>query len=148
MSLQEKIDDEKKRKGELEESIKKALEQTNDASLAKTDIKDANVPKFGKAKRNLEGHLAKVVSLGWSGDSKKIVSASQDGKIIIWNAHTTFKLAAIALKSRWVMCCTYGVGQKDIIACGGLGFFFFFFLTFKTTHVPFMKLENQILLKN
>ena len=121
MSLQEKIDDAKKRKSELQDSIKKAQEQTNDASLEKSDIKDANVPKFGKPRRTLEGHLAKVVSLGWSGDSKKLVSASQDGKLIVWNAQTTFKLSAIALKSRWVMCCTYGVGSKDIIACGGLG---------------------------
>jgi len=63
--------------------------------------------------------LAKIYSLAWSPDSKRIVSASQDGKLIVWNALTTYKQYAIPLRSHWVMTCAYSP-QGDLIACGGL----------------------------
>lgn len=44
---------------------------------------------------------------------------SQDGKLLVWNGFTTNKVAAIPLRSSWVMTCAYSpTGQ--FVACGGL----------------------------
>ena len=39
----------------------------------------------------LRGHQNKIAKLCWSSDSSKILSASQDGFMIIWDAVTGFK---------------------------------------------------------
>ena len=38
-----------------------------------------------------QGHLSKIYSMHWANDSRHIVSASQDGKLIVWDAYTTNK---------------------------------------------------------
>jgi guanine nucleotide-binding protein G(I)/G(S)/G(T) subunit beta-1 len=63
--------------------------------------------------------LAKIYSLSWCDDSRRLVSASQDGKLIIWNALTTYKINAIPLRSHWVMTCAYSP-TGNLVACGGL----------------------------
>jgi len=55
----------------------------------------------------------------WSEDSRHLVSASQDGKLIIWNGFTTNKVHAIPLRSSWVMTCAYSP-TGALVACGGL----------------------------
>lgn len=51
--------------------------------------------------------------------SKELVSASQDGKMIVWNAMTTNKVHVIPLRSSWVMTCAFSpTGTRA--ACGGL----------------------------
>lgn len=45
-----------------------------------------------KSKKVLKGHFGKIYAMHWSTDNKHLVSASQDGKLIIWNAHTTNKV--------------------------------------------------------
>jgi len=47
------------------------------------------------------------------------VSASQDGKLIVWDAYTTNKVHAIPLRSSWVMTCAYAP-SGSYVACGGL----------------------------
>jgi len=47
------------------------------------------------------------------------VSASQDGKLIIWDGVTTNKTHAIPLRSSWVMTCAYAP-TGNFVACGGL----------------------------
>ena len=59
------------------------------------------------AKKILKGHYGKVYSLHWAGDSRRLVSASQDGKLIIWDGLTTNKLNAVPLRSSWVMTCAF-----------------------------------------
>jgi guanine nucleotide-binding protein G(I)/G(S)/G(T) subunit beta-1 len=73
-----------------------------------------------KQRRILKGHFGKIYALHWSAaDSRHLVSASQDGKLIIWNGFTTNKVHAIPLRSSWVMTCAYSpTGQ--FVACGGL----------------------------
>ena len=51
--------------------------------------------------------------------SRNLVSASQDGKLIVWNAFTTNKVHAIPLRSSWVMTCAFAPGG-GYVACGGL----------------------------
>lgn len=47
------------------------------------------------------------------------MSASQDGKLIVWDSHTTNKVHAIPLRSSWVMTCAYAP-SGSYVACGGL----------------------------
>lgn len=73
-----------------------------------------------KMRRTLKGHFGKVYAMHWASDSQTLVSASQDGKLIIWNAYTTNKVQAIPLRSSWVMTCAFEQTKGDLIACGGL----------------------------
>src|SRR5215469_852919 len=60
-----------------------------------------------KPRRSLKGHLAKIYAMHWAADKRHLVSASQDGKLIVWDAYTTNKVHAIPLRSSWVMTCAY-----------------------------------------
>jgi guanine nucleotide-binding protein G(I)/G(S)/G(T) subunit beta-1 len=72
-----------------------------------------------KTRKTLKGHLAKIYAMHWSTDRRHLVSASQDGKLIIWDAYTTNKVHAIPLRSSWVMTCAYAP-SGNYVACGGL----------------------------
>jgi guanine nucleotide-binding protein G(I)/G(S)/G(T) subunit beta-1 len=86
------------------------------------DVKTKPVIKYRKV---LKGHFAKVYAMEWcyspeAGDfDKQLVSASQDGKLIVWNAATTNKVHAIPLRSSWVMTCAFSP-KGNSVACGGL----------------------------
>jgi guanine nucleotide-binding protein G(I)/G(S)/G(T) subunit beta-1 len=71
-------------------------------------------------KRTLKGHLAKIYAAAWSpADNVHLVSASQDGKLLVWDALTTNKTHAIHLRSNWVMACDYSP-ESGWVASGGL----------------------------
>lgn len=72
-----------------------------------------------KVRRTLKGHLAKIYAMHWAQDKRHLVSASQDGKLIVWDAFTTNKAHAIPLRSSWVMTCAYSP-SGNFVACGGL----------------------------
>lgn len=72
-----------------------------------------------KVRRTLRGHLAKIYAMHWAADKRHLVSASQDGKLIVWDSYTTNKLHAIPLRSSWVMTCAYAP-SGNYVACGGL----------------------------
>jgi len=72
-----------------------------------------------KPRRALRGHLAKIYAMHWATDKRHLVSASQDGKLIVWDAYTTNKVHAIPLRSSWVMTCAYAP-SGNLVACGGL----------------------------
>jgi len=106
------------------ESLKEKIKQRKDA-LADTTLrqmaKDVEpLPRVVmKVRRVLKGHLAKIYSMHWSADKRHLVSASQDGKLIVWDAYTTNKVQAIPLRSSWVMTCAYAP-SGNFVACGGL----------------------------
>ena len=78
-----------------------------------------NIPRLNmKPRRILKGHLAKIYAMHW-GDDTKLLSASQDGKLIVWNGFSTNKICAIPLRSSWVMTCAYAPSGR-FVACGGL----------------------------
>lgn len=84
----------------------------------------ANMEPVGRiqmrTRRTLRGHLAKIYAMHWGTDSSRyLVSASQDGKLIVWDAYTTNKVHAIPLRSSWVMTCAYAP-SGSFVACGGL----------------------------
>ena len=70
-----------------------------------------------KPRRVLKGHQAKVLCTGWSPDKRHIVSSSQDGKLIVWDAFTTNKEHAVTMPTTWVMACAYAP-SGSYIACG------------------------------
>mmetsp|Transcript_21218 Transcript_21218/g.46240 ORF Transcript_21218/g.46240 Transcript_21218/m.46240 type:complete len:343 (-) Transcript_21218:71-1099(-) len=109
----------------LKSEIKKKKESCADGTL-----EDRPTPPLGKLtiknRRVLKGHFAKIYAMHWVcpekpgvGDNKLLVSASQDGKLIVWNAFTTNKVHAIPLRSSWVMTCAFAPGGTKV-ACGGL----------------------------
>ncbi|KAG6382532.1 hypothetical protein SASPL_157801 [Salvia splendens] len=75
--------------------------------------------------RTLQGHTGKVLfesqvySLDWTPERNRIVSASQDGRLIVWNALTSQKTHAIKLPCAWVMTCAFSPSGQSV-ACGGL----------------------------
>jgi len=75
---------------------------------------------MNKERKVLKGHFGKVYAMHWSEDNVRLVSASQDGKLIIWDAMANLKIQAIPLRSSWVMTCAYSPGQGNFVACGGL----------------------------
>lgn len=72
-----------------------------------------------KIRRSLKGHNAKVLCLDWCSDKRHLVSSSQDGKLIIWDAFTTNKEHALTMPTTWVMACAYSP-SGTAVACGGL----------------------------
>lgn len=106
------------------EILKKKLEderqKLNDVTLAQIAerldiINYMNI----KPRRTLKGHQAKVLCSDWSPDKRHIVSSSQDGKMIIWDAFTTNKEHAVTMPTTWVMACAYAP-SGNLVACGGL----------------------------
>nr|CAG8487645.1 15375_t:CDS:2 [Entrophospora candida] len=96
---------------------KDSLADTSLTTMA-TDVE--SLPRIVmKIRRTLKGHLAKIYAMHWASDQRHLVSASQDGKLIVWDAPTTNKVHAIPLKSSWVMTCAYAP-TGDFVACGGL----------------------------
>jgi len=75
-----------------------------------------------KVKKQLKGHFGKVYAMHWSEAQQRqyhLVSASQDGKLIIWNAFTNHKIDYVILRSSWVMTCAFSPSATQV-ACGGL----------------------------
>jgi WD40 repeat protein len=52
---------------------------------------DSLPPFTTKSRRILKGHQGKVLAIDWSNDKRHMVSTSQDGKLIVWDAFTTNK---------------------------------------------------------
>ncbi|KAG2318617.1 hypothetical protein Bca4012_055180 [Brassica carinata] len=98
--------------------------QLLDTDVAKYTAAQGRSPvKFGATDlvccRTLQGHTGKVHSLDWTRESNRIVSASQDGRLIVWNALTSQKTHAIKLPCAWVMTCAFSPNGQTV-ACGGL----------------------------
>ena len=108
------------------ENLKVEIKAKRDAAVDVT-LKEKEVPPLPKLtmrnRKTLKGHFAKLYAMHWAeasgSTSRQLVSASQDGKLIVWNALSGNKLHAIPLRSSWVMTCGFAPGGKRV-ACGGL----------------------------
>lgn len=106
------------------ESLKARLEEErakfNDMELTTVAEKLDGLPPFTtKSRRILKGHQGKVLAVDWSNDKRHMVSTSQDGKLIVWDAFTTNKEHAITMPTTWVLACAYSPSATTV-ACGGL----------------------------
>lgn len=82
------------------------------------DLPDAK--KLGiQPKKILKGHINKVNSVHFAGDSRHCVSGSLDGKLIIWDTWTGNKVQVIPLRSAWVMSVAFSA-SGNFVACGGM----------------------------
>ncbi|KAH9399024.1 guanine nucleotide binding protein (G protein), beta 5, partial [Tyrophagus putrescentiae] len=100
----------------LEEERKKL----NDIPFAQAHQLDALVQQLNiKPRRHLKGHTGKVLSCCWSNDNRHLVSSSQDGKVIVWDAFTSAKEHTITTPTTWVMAAAYAP-SGNLIACGGM----------------------------
>eukprot|EP00069_Balaena_mysticetus_P018992 bmy_11693T0 len=105
---------------QLRNQIQDARKACNDATLVQITSNMDSVGRIQmRTRRTLRGHLAKIYAMHWGYDSRLLVSASQDGKLIIWDSYTTNKMHAIPLRSSWVMTCAYAP-SGNYVACGGL----------------------------
>ncbi|XP_044736202.1 guanine nucleotide-binding protein subunit beta-2 [Chrysoperla carnea] len=79
-----------------------------------------DVPKVRMStKKFLKGHINKVNSVHFSGDSRHCVTGSLDGKLIIWDTWTGNKVQVIPLRSSWVMSVAFAP-SGNFVACGGM----------------------------
>jgi len=120
-SIQERIALARKEAETLKEQIRGNREAMNDTTLKAFTRDLPALPKNDKmrVRRTLKGHLAKIYAMHWAEDRTHLVSASQDGKLLVWDGLTTNKVYAIPLRSSWVMTCAYSP-SGGLVACGGL----------------------------
>jgi len=123
-SKEDKKDKTQKVRKEIEkmkEQIRKNREGARDTTLVEYSKDVGSIGKYDKLKvrRTLKGHLSKIYAMQWAADSHHLVSASQDGKLLVWDGLTTNKVHVIPLRSSWVMTCGY-CPNGSFVACGGL----------------------------
>ncbi|XP_070001682.1 guanine nucleotide-binding protein subunit beta-2 [Penaeus vannamei] len=112
-----------KLKKELQDAIAKV--QEDQKSKADTGMSGAcgdlgEAPKMrAQCKRMCKGHINKVNSVHFSGDSRHLVSGSLDGKLIIWDIFTGNKTQIIPLRSAWVMSVAFSP-SGNLVASGGM----------------------------
>ncbi|CAG9127677.1 unnamed protein product [Plutella xylostella] len=87
------------------------------ASVAER-LEAVNFPNL-KPRRVLKGHQSKVLAADWAPDKRRLVSSSQDGKVIVWDAFTASKEQTFSMPSTWVMAAAYAP-SGNMVAAGGL----------------------------
>lgn len=98
----------------------------------KTQVKDSTLQQCGanlnqipwgacdlKLYSTLRGHQNKIAKFVWNSSSTRILSSSQDGYMIVWDAVSGLKKELIALDNQWVLTCAFSEDEK-LIASGGL----------------------------
>ncbi|KAL0482985.1 guanine nucleotide-binding protein subunit beta [Acrasis kona] len=120
-SVQQAITLAKEDSNRLKDQIKKIREETDDAKLGdfQSSLKYPTATTNFKTRKVLTGHGSKIYSAAWSSDSTRLVSASQDGRLVIWEPYTETKVQMISLTSCWVMCVGYS-GSGNLVGSGGL----------------------------
>mmetsp|Transcript_855 Transcript_855/g.3561 ORF Transcript_855/g.3561 Transcript_855/m.3561 type:complete len:353 (-) Transcript_855:200-1258(-) len=120
-SLQARIQAARAQAQELKRQCAEIRQQKHTGTMIEASARKSwpAVPSKLLSRRQLKGHFGKVYAMHWSGDSQSLVSASQDGKLIVWNGQTQNKIHAIPLRSSWVMTCAFS-DDRNLVACGGL----------------------------
>eukprot|EP01006_Ploeotia_vitrea_P046594 TRINITY_DN67039_c5_g1_i3.p1 TRINITY_DN67039_c5_g1~~TRINITY_DN67039_c5_g1_i3.p1 ORF type:complete len:348 (+),score=174.01 TRINITY_DN67039_c5_g1_i3:235-1278(+) len=107
---------------ELKEQIESLIGDMDQNCMTDCDVPLMDIPNIQlQPRRVLKGHFGKIYAMQWGKGQyhPHLVSASQDGKLIVWNGLTTNKVHAIPLRSSWVMTCAYSP-SGELVACGGL----------------------------
>ncbi|KAM9826234.1 guanine nucleotide-binding protein subunit beta-5b isoform 1-T1 [Syngnathus typhle] len=110
----------KRESANLKKKLDEERNKLNDVELSKLAEKVETVSSLSiKTRRVLKGHNNKVLCMDWCKDKRRMVSSSQDGKVIVWDAFTLNKEHAMSLPCTWVMACAYAP-TGCAVACGGL----------------------------
>ncbi|XP_049574666.1 guanine nucleotide-binding protein subunit beta-5b isoform X2 [Syngnathus scovelli] len=110
----------KRESANLKKKLDEERNKLNDVELSKLAEKVETVSSLSiKTRRVLKGHNNKVLCMDWCKDKRRMVSSSQDGKVIVWDAFTLNKEHAMSLPCTWVMACAYAP-SGCAVACGGL----------------------------
>ncbi|XP_045777498.1 guanine nucleotide-binding protein subunit beta-5 [Maniola jurtina] len=104
----------------LKQKLEEERQKLNDVTLSSVAerLEQISFPTL-KMRRVLKGHQAKVLCCDWSPDKRHIVSSSQDGKVLVWDAFAATKEQSIATPSTWVLACAYAPSGA-LVAAGGL----------------------------
>ncbi|CCH59245.1 hypothetical protein TBLA_0B04070 [Henningerozyma blattae CBS 6284] len=119
--IQQKIELARQETKYLYSQIDKVKSKAHDANLL--DMAKS-VPSLKKNSINLsttltlKGHNNKISDFRWTRDSKSILSASQDGFMLIWDTTTGLKQNAIPLDSQWVLSCAISPSGKLVASAG------------------------------
>ena len=100
--------------------IAEIREKSNDTILSEV-CKELEIKQYIPTQiKEYQGHFGKLYALDWSDDSKYIVTCSQDGKLIVWDAYSTNKKLSIQPHcSAWILAVTFSP-KYDLVAFGGL----------------------------
>jgi guanine nucleotide-binding protein G(I)/G(S)/G(T) subunit beta-1 len=120
MSVSERISSLRQQLEALKQRIRQKQQQKEEEIAWETTGKTSTVRFNFQVQRRLRGHFGKIYALDWARDGTTLLSASQDGKLIIWNAYTENKRQVVSLKSPWVMSCAFEKETDRLVACGGL----------------------------
>lgn len=108
---------------DVKNSIAEIQDNLDGEALATTarnqGISDCTFVNKMKQRKMLTGHFGKIYAMDWGPDNDRLVSAAQDGKLIIWNAMLEALSHAINLRSSWVMSCAYSP-DGSMVSSGGL----------------------------
>jgi len=105
---------------ELESQLKQCISDNRDGTLK--DVCSGVTPMVDprlSCRRTLKGHMGKIYCMHWAEARTELVSAAQDGVLIVWDGISTSKLHAIPLQCAWVMTCCFAP-SGDFVASGGL----------------------------
>ncbi|SMN19561.1 similar to Saccharomyces cerevisiae YOR212W STE4 G protein beta subunit [Maudiozyma saulgeensis] len=120
---------------ELQQKVNMARQETKNlysqVDKVKHSLRDANLFQMANNVQSLDsgtinlsptitlkGHNNKIADFRWSRDSNSIVSASQDGFLLIWDSATGLKRKAIPLDSQWVLSCAISPNGKLVASAG------------------------------
>ena len=112
--------------GQVEARIISRRQANLDATLVNVSEDDSGVVDlFGvqfKQRKKMKGHTGKIYDAHFcQGDSRSIISAGQEGNLIIWDGYHGDKRDVIKLEasSMWVLACAFSDSGR-FVACGGL----------------------------
>lgn len=107
---------------QLTQQLKKIKQENQDATL-KSMAKNCQKTIESNYKLNnyktLKGHFDKVSSCAWYPNSKNLVSSSQDGYLVVWDATTGLKNNLVELDDPYIMGCDVSHNGR-LVATGGL----------------------------
>lgn len=121
MSTQEQIAAARVKARALYQQLEKQKKQVQDASLSMMSQQVDYIPRNSCNLRHFNtftGHQFKISGIRWSGSSKTLLTASQDGFMIVWDAVTGFKKHAIKLENPWVLTCAYAPSESMVASAG------------------------------
>ena len=74
-----------------------------------------------KSRRLLKSHNGKVLCIDWAQDKRHLVSSSQDGKLIVWDAfpNNCKQEHVITLPTTWITTCSFAP-SGNFVAGGGM----------------------------